>query len=199
MPSIDEILFVLEQYKYWVIFPAVIIDGPIITVLSGFLVHMGVLGGLVTYVILVVGDVIGDTKYFLIGKYSRKFSWAKKATTFLGYTEEREKSLQKHFQTHAYKTFFMAKLSQGLGGGVYVVAGMTGFNFRKFIWISFLGTLPKTFIFMVIGYYMGNSYVKISEYMNSIATASILVVFFLVLYFTFKKHIKNFLNKRDSF
>lgn len=198
MPSITEIFLILEQYKYWVIFPVVVFEGPIITILSGFLVSLGVLGGVLSYVLLLIGDVLGDIMFYFIGKYSRTFSLAKKITTFLGYTEEREKFLQRHFDTHAHKTFLVAKFSQGVGSTVQMTAGMTGFDLRRYIWISIVGTIPKTFILMLIGYYMGGSYIKINEYLDSVALASVSVLIIVILYFIAQRQIKTFLSKKKD-
>jgi membrane protein DedA with SNARE-associated domain len=66
---LPDILIILEKYKYWLIFPIVIIEGPIIVVISGFLVYLGFLNAYITYIILVIGDSIGDSMYYAIGRY----------------------------------------------------------------------------------------------------------------------------------
>jgi len=198
MPSITEIFLILEQYKYWVIFPISVIEGPIITVLGGFLVSLGVLGMLPAYIILVIGDVAGDIMFYGIGKYSRTFSWINRFTRFLGYTEEREKSLQNHFETHPYKTFLLAKFSQGIGSTVQIAGGMTGFSLRKFTWISFIGTVPKAFFLMTLGYYMGGSYTKIKEYLDSIALGVVSAVLVGIIFIFVYRWLKYYFEPRKS-
>jgi membrane protein DedA with SNARE-associated domain len=180
------------------IFPIAVIEGPIITIIGGFLVNLGILGAFTSYAILVVGDVAGDVMFYFIGKYSQTFSWAKRLTRFFGFTEERERSLQNHFQKHAYKSFLLAKFSQGIGCTVQMAGGMARFPLKKYIWISFIGTIPKAFILMSIGYYMGGSYMKIKEYLDSLGLAILYLVIVVVLYFVLRKFIGNYIESRNS-
>src|SRR6185295_20205952 len=76
--SPSDVLGILEHYKYLVIFPIAVIEGPIIIVISGFLVYMGFLNVYVAYVVLVVADTIGDSLYYLVGKYWGRSAWIMK-------------------------------------------------------------------------------------------------------------------------
>ena len=49
----------LSYYKYWLIFPIMVLEGPIITVISGFLVSLGTLNAFVAYPLLFFGDLLG--------------------------------------------------------------------------------------------------------------------------------------------
>src|SRR3989338_6750213 len=74
--SLEAIIALLTTYKYLLLFPIVIVEGPIITVIAGFLSSLGQLNFFISYAIAVVGDVVGDCIYYALGFYGRqKFVW----------------------------------------------------------------------------------------------------------------------------
>lgn len=180
MPSLQAILSLLEHYKYLVIFPVTIIEGPIATILSGFLVSLKYLNGPFTYILLVVGDIIGDILHYLIGKHWGR-ERIKKWGRFLGYNEKTEKFLENHFVHHKGKTFILSKISHGLGTAVQIAAGIARVDFWEFLWWNALATFPKTLILFLIGFYAGNSYVKINEYLGLIGLATALLLLGLIV------------------
>ncbi len=191
-------LSLLEHYKYFLIFPIAVFEGPIIIVISGFLVFLGYLNPIITYVVVVIADVIGDSLYYTIGRYWRRWQWVKKYAKFVGYDEESETFLEHHFEHHKAKTFLLAKVSHGIGGAVQVAAGIAKVSFQDFLFYSFLGTMPKALILLLIGYYMGSSYVRIDNIFDYIAiTVVTLVVITFLIYFILGKFAKKQLEKAD--
>jgi membrane protein DedA with SNARE-associated domain len=51
-------------YRYLVIIPGAIIEGPILSIICGLLIRLGVLGIVPTYLLLMLGDLIGDTLWY---------------------------------------------------------------------------------------------------------------------------------------
>ncbi len=196
--SLGEILSVLGQYKYWVIFPIALIEGPIITVISGFLVNLGVLQGFVAYCVLVVADVLGDTLYYFAGRYWKHSSWIKKIVKFFGYDENTEKYLEEHFRKHKFKTFLIGKFTHGIGGMIEIASGIAGIRFWEYLFISFITTLPKAFILFFIGYYAGTYYEKINDYLQNVAFFTVTIVVFFVLFAISNRIKNNFLNSKNS-
>ncbi len=197
MPSLPHLITLLTEYKYILIFPITVLEGPIITVISGLLVSLGVLNGIVAYFLLALGDLTGDALYYWIGRSGRHSSWIKKWGKYLGYTEEGEKYLEGHFHKHPAKTFILGKLAHGVGGAVLVAAGIARVNFWEFIWYNIIGTLPKTLILLLIGYYAGSSYMQIDKYLSSIAIfTTVGVVLLVVLYIFVGRWAKNYFLKK---
>lgn len=193
-----EILSILEHYKYLVIFPIAVIEGPIIIIISGFLVSLGFLNGLVAYSVLVVADVIGDTLYYLIGKYWRSSTRIKKYAKFIGFDERSEVFLEEHFRKHKIKTFLIAKISHGMGWSVWISAGIARIKYLELVFYSLMGTLIKTSVLLLLGYYIGKSYVEINSYLHYIALFTITLALIIFLFFITKRLSKNFFNKKDD-
>jgi membrane protein DedA with SNARE-associated domain len=139
----------------------------------------------------VVGDSIGDSMYYAIGRYGGNITWIKKIGYFLGYSQKIKVSLINHFDRHTTKTLLLAKFSHGLGSAVQVTAGLAKINFSKYLSIEVLGTLLKTLILFVLGFYIGESYEQINNYLQMIAITVIGVVIFVISYFT----LNNYQNK----
>jgi len=185
--SFQEIIILLTAYKYFFLFPVVIVEGPIITVIAGFLSSLGILNIFIAYAVVVAGDIVGDSLYYSLGYYGRQ-EFIGRWGRFLWITPERVKHLEKHFKKHSGKTLMFGKLSHAIGGVVLVAAGASKMPFRKFIWYTFLPTLPKSLIFLLIGFYFGEAYRQIDGYF-SYATLCIFFATILVaaVYFFSKK------------
>ena len=186
----------MTRYGYAIIFPIVVIEGPMITILSGLLVSLGVLNPFLIYIVVVAGDVTGDFLYYLFGKYGARAGWAKKYLRFFGYSEKSQEFLEAHFRKHKGKTFVLGKLAQGVGGAVLVAAGVAGVNVSEFIFWNLICTLPKSLLLLLIGYYIGNSYMQISHYFDVVAYVTIgITVLFIVVYVLVNRYAKNYFSK----
>ena len=183
--SPSEAMIILEHYKYWLIFPIAVFEGPIIIIISGFLVSLGYLNVIVAYVVLVVADMIGDSLYYLLGKSWRKSLRVKKYTKFLGYDEKSEAFLEEHFRKH-----------KGVGGAVQISSGIANVSYFDFIWFSFVGTSIKVFALMIVGYYLGSSYIKIDSVLDRVALVVVSISFLLIAYVFINKYAKNKLGKK---
>ncbi|TSC70919.1 MAG: putative membrane-associated protein [Parcubacteria group bacterium Gr01-1014_46] len=192
-----ELIGILEHYKYWIIFPIAIFEGPIIIIISGFLVSLGYLNGVIAYIVVVVADMIGDSLYYSIGKYWGKASWIKKVGKFVGYDENSEKFLEEHFKKHKVKTFLIGKVTHGLGGSVQIASGIGKVKYSEFFVLSLLGTVPKALFLILLGYFAGSYYERINGYLHNIALVTI-SIFVLVLFFVISRKIQsNFLKSKD--
>jgi membrane-associated protein len=182
---LQQVAQLIFSYKYLVLFPVMVVEGPIITVIAGFLVSLGHLNGLATYVVLVAGDVTGDSIYYVIGRWS-KGPFLGRWGRFLGITERRLRQLEKYFYRHKTKTLLIGKWSHAIGAPVLAAAGLARVPYEQFLAINFLATLPKTLLLLLIGFYFGRSYKRIAAYLDytaivMIALASLLVVLFVVM------------------
>lgn len=191
---LEQIILLLTTYKYLLLFPVVVFEGPIITVIAGFLSSLGYLNIFIAYGVVVVGDIAGDIMYYALGYYGRE-RFVNRWGRFFGITSERVERLEKYFEKHTGKTLILVKLSQGIGAVVLVAAGIAKVPFRKFVWYNFIPTLPKSLILILIGYYSGESYVKISSYLDYAAIGTVIVtVIFIVIYFIMRKLSKKYVD-----
>ncbi|MSU45077.1 MAG: DedA family protein [Candidatus Zambryskibacteria bacterium] len=195
--SPENILAVLEHYKYWLVFPIAVFEGPIISVISGFLIYLGTFNFYIIYPLLILADLVGDTLYYLIGRYGGRSSIFKKIGSNLGYSDENEKYIEEHFIKHPAKTLLTAKFTHGLGGTVQATAGIARMNYFEFIKWNLVGQLPKSLILIIIGYYVGDSYQRINSYLEYIAFFTFSLFIGVIMYFVISKRLRKSLTENN--
>jgi membrane protein DedA with SNARE-associated domain len=140
---------------------------------------------------VVVGDLVGDSIYYMIGRKGRRFigRWGK----YIGINEKRVEQIENHFKKHSAKTLIAGKLSQGVGAIILVAAGLAKMPFKEFIWYNLAATLPKSMILLLVGYYFGRAYVEWNSYLGYTTFIMIgLAVLLLAIYFIVKKTAKKY-------
>lgn len=185
--SPENILSILEHYKYWLVFPIAVFEGPLISILSGFLIYLGHLNKYIIFPLLILADLVGDTLYYLVGRYGGRSAAFKKFGKYFGYHDESEKYIEEHFLNHPAKTLLSAKFTHGLGGTVQATAGIAKMDYWQFIKWNFIGQIPKSLILLIIGYYVGDSYERINGYLEYIGLITFGVFALAVLYFVISK------------
>jgi membrane-associated protein len=178
----------LMAYKYWALFPIAVIEGPIITVAAGFLVALGIFNPFIAYVVIVIGDTVGDALHYAVGYFGGK-SFIDRWGKYLGVSLETIVPLEKSFADKGHSFFFWGKALHGIGGALLIAAGLIRYPFGKFLISNVLGTLVKSALLLIIGFYFGQFLGRINSSLNIIAAIMFaLVPIALVLYFYWRKH-----------
>ncbi len=174
--GIDALLAFLIHYRYAVIFPVTVVEGPIVGVLVGFLVTRGIFGFGEAYVILVLANLVGDTLWYLFGRLGRH-RFIQRWGYLIGVTDPVVTALEHQFKRGAAKPLYLGKLAHGAGSFFIVAAGLANVPFWEFLRPTVIGTLPKTLLFLALGYLFGAHYRQIHADLGWLA----LVVFTAVI------------------
>jgi membrane protein DedA with SNARE-associated domain len=185
--SLNTLFGWIATYRYAVLLPIAIIEGPMVSVIAGFLVSVQQMNFWIAFGILVAGDVIGDITLYSIGRWGRN-SILPRFGGLLGVTPERMRKLESFFENHAKKTLLFGKWGHVFGFPILVTAGAAKEDFREFVTVSVGGTLPKTLFLVLIGFYFGASLGLINKYFTYavIAMLALIVVAAAVYFFTLK-------------
>jgi membrane protein DedA with SNARE-associated domain len=187
-----DILHILISFGYPLIFITTIFEGPIITVVSSFLASLGYFNIHVVYFIVVTGDMAGDILWYSLGYFGRT-KFIERYGHYVGITTERVAKMEKHFSAHAGKTIFLAKITHAIGLPFIIAAGMARVRFKTFFSYSLWATLPKSLIFVLLGYYAGSSYQKINTVLKDFTFAIFLLVMaFGMLYYLHHKYLEKY-------
>ena len=183
------IIALIIKYKYLIIFPIAVLEGPLIAIVAGFLAYSGYLNVIAVVLLLVFADLVGDSFYYSIGRFGRA-RFIHKYGRYIGINEERVASLEKQFEHHHWKIIAIGK-TQAIGSLILVAAGIARAPFRKFLWYNLFATIPKTILFVLIGYFFGHGYQTITTLSDSIGLISIFMsIALIVFYVVFKWHLK---------
>ena len=178
--SIAKIISLLLLYRYAILFPIVVFEGPIVTVIAGFFISLGKLSWLATVFVIVVADLTGDALHYAVG-YSSRHRRATKLMAFLGINQKRLEHVERHFKKHPKKTLLLGKIAHGIGGIPLVAAGVAKMPFSKFMFINFIATIPKSLALLFIGYFFGQSLYKINGYLDTGAILILLAAIILAI------------------
>jgi membrane-associated protein len=182
MHSLLQVLHAIFFSPYTLLFPAVALEGPISTVIAGFLTAQGVMLFSVVSAVVIAADVAGDILHYAIGRWGRH-SFLERWGKYVGVTSERLYKIERHFVNHSGKTILLSKIAHGVGAVFLVGAGMSKMPFRKFALYSIAGTIPKSIVLLLVGYYFGQAIQGFRHYFHLIALATLgLTVALLLVY-----------------
>jgi membrane protein DedA with SNARE-associated domain len=191
--TLASIVPLFARYGYFILILGAMAEGPIITIIAGFLASQGSLNILLAYLALIFGNLAGDMLYYSIGRFGKK-AFIDKWGRWFGMTGERVEKIAAHFDAHSGKTLMFGKLTHVLGWPILMAAGISGMPAGRFLWFNFLGEVPKSLIFIAIGYYAGYAYQKIGHYLDEtfLIIAAALIAAGIIWWFNRKRVDKMF-------
>lgn len=189
--NLETIIQLLIHYRYIILFPLAAFEGPIIAFVVGILVSAEYFNPFIAYAILLCGDIIPDSIYYFIGRHGERKTFVARYGAKVGITEKRFDIIKKLWHRHGFKTMFVSKLAYGLSTPFLVAAGFAGIPTRKFYEYALPVTIAQYAILMALGFYFGNSYALITQYIQN-AQLIIAAVFVILLagYYVFAHYLK---------
>lgn len=161
----SSILHWVLGHGYFLMFIAMLIEGPIITAAAGFAAALHFFNPLIVFFISLAGDLVADIVYYLIGYYGRTKLIDRFGYHF-GITPARLSRIEKLLQQNAGKALLILKLTPILPTPGLVIIGSARMPIKKFTLFSLAITLPKSLFFLLVGYYFGQAYDAISKYFS---------------------------------
>lgn len=173
--ELSQAIHLLETGGYILLFPIAIMEGPIITVISGFLVSLGIFNVFIVYGIIVLGDVLGDAFWYLLGRFGGNWRYTEPIKRFFKLTPERIEATRERFATHRYKMMMASKLLWGVGSAGLFTAGMVRIPYISFATTCLVVTMAQAAFFLTVGYYFGEAYEIIGQYLDYFASITLVV------------------------
>jgi membrane protein DedA with SNARE-associated domain len=161
----DHLILLLETYKYLIILPLAILEGPILAIIIGFLITLNFFNPVVAFLILTLGDVIGDSAMYLIGRWGGK-PFLLKFGPHVGVTEEKLENARIFFDERHTKAVVLSKLIHGVGFVGLITAGILKVPYRRFALTCLVISIAQIAILLVIGYLFGHAYELLSKYLD---------------------------------
>lgn len=159
----DAMLWVIAN-GYWIIFLVMCFEGPITTAAAGFAAALGYFDPWIILVLSIAGDLVPDSLYYAIGYQGRlrtREYLNRRLGTEMNRLEKTAELLRKHFN----KTIVVLKLTPLATPFGFMLVGALRLSFRRFIGICAAVTVPKSLLFLALGYFFGGLY-GINEYLR---------------------------------
>ncbi len=152
-------------HGYLLLFLVTLIEGPSITAAGAFAAKLGYFNIYIIFLISILGNLIPDVVLYAIGYWGR-LKLVGKYSKHFKLSEERISKVERLMKEHAGKTLLVVKLLPFLAVPGLMIAGALRMPIKKYIYLSTLIILPSSLAFLLIGYYMGAVYNRLSGYTN---------------------------------
>jgi len=150
----ETVLSLLGAHPYLLLFPLVMLEGPLVTLYAGFLVSAGLMSWPLAYALAVTADLTGDTFYYILGRFGHR-PRIRYFLAHLGLTERRLARLEEALSKNLAKGLIVAKIADFTAIPVLVAAGLARIGYGRFLAWNLVATLPKSALLMALGYFFG--------------------------------------------
>lgn len=155
--SPDLITGLILEYRYWILIPLSLIEGPVVAFIAGMLASVGYFNMYFLAAFFFVRDVGLDAVYYAVGHFGNKTAFAARMLKKLRITPDHLSQVHDLWKRRPGPTMLIGKLSYGIASAFIVVAGVVRMPLPAFfIWASVVAVLQYgTLLFL--GYYLGAS------------------------------------------
>ena len=177
------ILLLLAKYKYLILFPIAVLEGPFAAIIAGFLSSSGIFNIFLVYLFIVTGDMVGDSFYYFLGRLSG--SSIVKHGHHIGITTDKLENAKDYFNNYHHRALVISKLAYGVGVSGLIAAGILKISYKRFIKTCLYIAVIQSAFLISIGFIFGHAYLQ--QYLNIYAKIILVITLILIGYFAFSK------------
>lgn len=191
-------ILLLIKYKYFIIFPLTIVEGPIVMITSGFLLKLEYFYFWPLFFTLMAADLCGDIIWYCLGRYGG-VRFVKRFGKYFSITEGIIEKVRHIFHGHKNKILFISKITTGFGfaPAVLFTAGFVRIPFKQYLIFNFLGQFVWTGALIFLGYSIGSAYLLSFGKGFEIAGLVAVIVIAVLLIYGMGKYFKGGFIKMD--
>lgn len=185
-----EIGALIRDYGLLVIAPLALLEGPLVSVASGYLAKAGLVPLQRVFAVLVLADLAGDLVLYWIGRQGRAglaLPWLAR----IGVTRRRLSGALRAFRRNGGRLLVLGKLTHSAGFAVLLAAGMARMPVARFLVLNTVATVPKTAACVAVGWWFGAVTDRVGHWL---AGGALLVLGFglvlSVLYFRHRREVR---------
>ena len=157
----------------------VIVPGETLVIIGGVYAALGDLWLPGVVMVAVSGAILGDNLGYWIGRrFGRGFLERHGRKVFV--TPERLEAAERYYREHGGKTVFLGRFIPVVRSVGFIVAGVAGMDWRRFLAYDVLGAVIWGTGHSVLGYALGASYERWERYLTPIGLALLVVLLLLV-------------------
>lgn len=191
--SPDHITQLILEYRYFILIPLSIIEGPIIAFAAGTLASLGYFNIYALGIFFFARDMIMDAIYYSIGYFGGKSAFVRRLLKKIGVHEDHLEHVRDLWTHHAGKTMFFGKLAYGVASSFVILAGTVHMPLKKFFGWGALVAIVEFWSLLALGYFFGTTFssstTHLIEKVLNIATGTILLgsIFYIASFFIGKR------------
>lgn len=189
--SVDFITQLILEYRYWILIPLFLIEGPVVAFVAGILTSLGYFNLYFLAALFFVLDIVRDGVYYAIGLFGGRTNFTKRMLTMIRITVEHLEQARLLLVRRPGWTMFIGKLAYGIAPALIVVAGMVKmplfifFKYASIVAVLHYGAL------LLVGYFLGESLGgSIVQIINNVQYAITLVAIAILGYYIFSWYMR---------
>lgn len=160
-----EIVQQVASHGLWVLAPLAVIEGPVVTIIAGWLAQLGLLAVLPAMICLVIADVAGDCLLYAAGRGLR-LDRLPLIGPRLRVPRDRMVPLVRAIRQNDLRLLIFGKLTHAAGFAVLIAAGVARIGLGRFILANTLASVPKTLALFVLGYLFGRAHERMAQWLS---------------------------------
>ncbi|MFA6414990.1 MAG: hypothetical protein WC217_02230 [Candidatus Paceibacterota bacterium] len=194
--SIEFITEVILQYRYWILIPLSLIEGPVVAFVAGTLASVGFFDLYFLAALFFVRDVGLDGAYYATGYFGGRTAFAERMLARLGITDDHLEHVRLLWVKRPGMTMLIGKLSYGIASAFIVVAGMVKMPLKVFFKYGIIVAILEYGSLLLAGYFLGASFggsvAKIISNVQYVIAFTALVItgYYLLTWYMRKKFLK---------
>lgn len=149
----------------WILLPLAILEGPVISLLTGWLIALGLISPPMAFALILFGDVAGDCILYAIGRGSqpRMRRWL---PLRLRPGRAQLARLIRQVRCNDAGLLIAGKLTHVAGFPVLLAAGAARVPLHRFILWNTLAAIPKAGLLLALGWAFGAGFSQIAEWLS---------------------------------
>lgn len=174
------VIGLLEQYRYWILFPLAFVAQPQVGMASGILARFGYLDIPSVYIVVVSAALIGDCMWYWIGyRWGERF--ALRFGRYLGVTVQHIDVAKRVFNRYHAPILVGSKVVNGLGLAIAILftAGLTRVPFLRYMFFNLIGETVWSAMIIGLGYFFGDLYIKVESLLGRITLVALFFLFII--------------------
>lgn len=164
----------------------IIIPSELILATGGILASMGIFSFMGAFLIGLLGSLFCAILIYLMGYFGGRPFIEKYGKYFFMKKEDIEKG-DCWFNKYGLLAALIGRNFPIVRTLISLPLGISRVNFLKFILFTFIGSIPWTFIFVYLGYSLGNNWVIFNIYISKLKIPIIIILLIIVIRFFYKK------------
>ena len=197
----QEWLIQLSQNHHYIVYVIIIVlacaEGPILSMIFGVLIKLGYFSLIPVYTALMLGDLIGDTLWYYIGRHFG-YRFINRFGKYFSITEDKVETITKIFHKHKNSILFISKISNGFGFALVtlITAGIVKIPFFKYLSVNLVGQFIWSGVLIGVGYFFSDLYMRVDTFLARVGIVAVLILV-IALFLGYKNYLKNRINNLE--
>ena len=184
--AMQSIAPLLLHYRYAILIPLALLEGPIVAFVAGTLAALGYFNIYALGAFFFVRDVGLDGCYYALGYFGRNTRLVNRLLDRIGVRQEHLDDIRTLWDDHAGMTMLIGKLSYGIASTFIVVAGMVRMPLTRFFGYGSLVAVAQYGTLLLLGYFFGDTLgttvgAVVTDLQYGIAVVSLVAVIYYIL------------------